>query len=132
MIEINIKISGIILMLLALVHVIFPKYFNWEEDLKPLSLINRQMMIIHTFFIALAVFLMGLCSFLYALELVATPFGKIISLGFAIFWLFRLVIQFVGYSSQLWKGKRFETIVHVVFSVFWCYLVGLHFYNYYI
>lgn len=109
-------------MLLACVHVIFPKYFNWRNELGKLSLINRQIMQIHTFFIALVVLLMGILCFTSANDLVATQLGKNISLGLAIFWSIRLIIQFFGYSSELWKGKLFETVVHVVFSLFWLYL----------
>jgi hypothetical protein len=58
--QIHLKIIGIILIALALIHIIFPKYFNWDKELKSLSLINQQMMTVHTFFIAFTVFLMGL------------------------------------------------------------------------
>ena len=128
--EIHIKITGILLMLLALAHIVFPKYFNWKEDLKPLSLINRQMMIIHTFFVAFMVFLMGMLCWVAAEELINTKLGKLISLGFAIFWTARLVIQFFGYSSELWKGKTFETVAHILFSGLWIYLSGLFWLNY--
>ena len=109
-------------MALALVHIIFPKYFNWKEELKSLSLINKQMMTVHTFFVALVVFLMGLLCLTSSTELVETRLGKTISLGLAIFWSLRLIIQFFGYSSKLWKGKLFETIIHILFSGLWIYL----------
>jgi hypothetical protein len=124
------KIIGFLLMGLALVHIIFPKYFNWKEELKSLSLINKQMMTIHTFFIALVVFLMGLLCLTSATELVETKLGKTISLGLAIFWSFRLIIQFFGYSSKLWKGKRLETIIHILFSGLWIYLSVIFLINY--
>jgi hypothetical protein len=38
------------------------------------------------------------------------------------FWLVRLYVQFFGYSSQTWKGKPFETMVHYVFIALWSYL----------
>lgn len=117
-------------MALALVHVIFPKYFKWKEELKSLNLINRQMMTIHTFFIALGVFLMGLLCFTSATQLIQTKLGKTITLGFAIFWTFRLVIQFFGYSSKLWKGKRFETVIHILFSILWVYLCVIFWINF--
>ena len=47
--HIHLKIIGVLLMSLALVHVIFPRYFHWKEELKDLSLMNRQMMKVHTF-----------------------------------------------------------------------------------
>lgn len=126
----NFKIIGFILIGLALVHIIFPKYFNWKEELKSLSLINEQMMTVHTFFIALVVFLMGLLCLTSATELIETRLGKTISLGLAIFWSLRLIIQFFGYSPKLWKGKRFETIIHVLFSGLWIYLSIIFWMNY--
>ena len=120
--ELQFKIIGVLLMILALLHVVFPKYFNWKEELQSLSLINREIMIIHTFFIALTVFLMGLLCFSSATELIETKLGKTICLGLTIFWAIRLVLQFFGYSSKVWKGKAFETSIHILASAFWIYL----------
>ncbi len=58
--ETHLKIIGALLVMLAAIHVIFPRYFNWEKETRSLSLINRQMMYVHTFFIAFVVALMGL------------------------------------------------------------------------
>ncbi|RYY81942.1 MAG: hypothetical protein EOO15_23725, partial [Chitinophagaceae bacterium] len=121
----HLKIIGIILLALALLHGIFPRYFRWREELAGLSLMNRQMMTIHTFFIAVTVAGMGLLCLLAGEELLTTPLGKKIDIGFAFFWALRFGIQFFGYSSQLWRGKRFETIVHVVFTFLWAYLVTI-------
>lgn len=120
--EIHLKIIGLLLCVLALAHVAFPRYFNWKTELQTLSLINRQMMIVHTFFIALTVFLMGLLCFTSSKELINTRLGQTIALGFAIFWSIRLLIQFFGYSAELWKGKTFETSIHIIFSLLWLYL----------
>ncbi len=120
--EIHFKIIGILLMALALVHSVFPKYFKWKEELKSLSLINQQMMTVHTFFIALTVFLMGLLCFIETTALIETKLGKTICFGFGIFWTIRLFIQFFVYSPTLWKGKKFETLAHIIFSFLWIYL----------
>ena len=120
--EVHLKIIGFSLMALGLIHIIFPKYFDWKNELAKLNLINHQMMYVHTFFIALTVFLMGLLCVTSTSELLQTELGKRIALGFSIFWAIRLFIQFFGYSSKLWKGKIFETITHLSFSVFWAYL----------
>jgi hypothetical protein len=127
--EIHYKIIGILLMLLALIHIIFPKYFNWKDELKSLSLINREMMTIHTLFIAVVVFLMGLLCLTSATALIETDLGKRISLGLGIFWGLRLFTQFFGYSTELWKGKPFETTVHILFSLFWTYLTIVFMYT---
>jgi hypothetical protein len=119
---VHIEIIGFLLIALALVHVVFPRYFKWSEELRPLSLINREMMWVHTFFIALNVLLMGLLCITSAEDLVGTVLGKRVCLGFAVFWGIRLVVQFFGYSSALWKGKGFETGVHIAFTLLWVYV----------
>ena len=129
--EIHYKIIGFLLIILALIHIVFPKYFDWVTELKSLSLINRQMMTVHTFFVALTVFLMGLLCLTSSKELIYTTLGKKISIGLGIFWSIRLIVQFFGYSSSLWKGKRFETFMHIVFSLFWAYLSLIFFSAYF-
>jgi hypothetical protein len=123
--ELHLKIIGVLLMLLALLHVIFPRYFKWKVELGAISHINRQMMYVHAFFIAFGVFLMGLLCLTSPNELLTTILGRRISLGLGIFWLTRLFVQFFGYSALLWKGKTFETTVHVLFSGLWTYLSGV-------
>ena len=66
--EIHLKIIGFILIVLAFVHIIFPRYFAWKEQLKSLTLINKQMMYVHTFFIAVTTLLIGVYV-LYVLKI---------------------------------------------------------------
>lgn len=120
--EIQLKIIGILLIILAAIHAFFPKYFNWKKELSLLSLINRQLMYIHSLFIAFVILLIGILCLTSAQELIGTSLGKKISLGLGIFWATRLFIQFFGYSAKLWRGKTFETSVHIFFSIFWSYM----------
>ena len=119
--QLHLNITGLLLIVLALIHFIFPGYFKWKTELKAVSPINRQMMYVHTFFIALVVFLIGVLCLTSAIELTSTPFGKKICFGLGVFWTVRLIFQFMVYSSSHWKGKRFETIIHVVFTLLWIY-----------
>ncbi len=120
--EPHLRIIGTLLIALSVVHVIFPKYFKWKAELKSLSLINRQVMMVHTFFIALTVMLMGLLCTTSANDLIHTSLGKKVSIGLGIFWTCRLFIQLFVYSPQLWRGKKFETTVHIVFTWTWTYI----------
>jgi len=79
-------------------------------------------MYVHMFFIAFAVFLTGLLCLTSSNELLNTTLGKRISLGLGMFWIVRLGVQFFGYSSKTWKGKSFETTIHILLSVLWIYL----------
>ncbi|WP_346883004.1 hypothetical protein [uncultured Algibacter sp.] len=123
--HIHLNIIGIILIVLALIHIIFPRYFNWEKELKNINLANQQIMIVHTFFIALTVGLIGVLCVTSASELIETNLGKKISLGLGVFWLVRLFFQFFVYSPKLWRGKPFETSIHILFSILWCYFSSI-------
>ncbi len=125
--QLQLRIIGVLLILLALVHMVFPKYFDWKNEFSSVSLLNRQMIYVHTFFIALTVLLMGLLCLVCSNQIVHTELGKIISLGLGVFWTFRLIVQIVGYSSKLWKGKAFETTIHLLFTFLWTYLSAVFF-----
>ena len=79
--ELQIQIIGATLIILGAIHVIFPKYFNWKTELKKISLINKELMEVHTFFVALTVVLMGVLCFTSASELVNTGLGQKVCLG---------------------------------------------------
>ena len=104
---------------------------NWKKELKDLSLINRQLMGVHTFFIALVVLLIGVLCLSSAHELIDTALGKKLSLGLGLFWTIRLAIQFFGYSPVLWKGKTFETTMLILFSILWVYLSSIFLFVYF-
>ena len=126
--ELHLKIAGYTMILLAFIQFLFPKRFNWKDELNGLSLINKQLMYVHTFFIALVVLLMGVFCIYATNDMVHTILGKQLCFGLFVFWLVRLVFQFFVYSSKLWKGKRFETIVHITFSFLWIYFSGVFFF----
>ena len=57
--DLQLKLIGITMIVLGMVHAVFPRYFDWRNELSSLNLINRQLMYVHTFFIALVVVMMG-------------------------------------------------------------------------
>lgn len=120
--HLHLSITGILLVALALLHVVFPRYFRWKATTASLERVTREILYVHTFFIAFTVLLMGLLCLSSAELLLSTVLGKRICLGLAVFWTTRLFFQFFGYSAELWKGKRFETIIHIAFSFLWLYL----------
>ena len=123
--ELHLKLAGILLVGLGIIHAFFPKYFNWKQDFNGVQLINRQMMYVHAMFIGLVVMLIGLLCLSSAKEIIETKMGQRLALGLFIFWLLRLLTQLFGYSPKLWKGKRFETSMHILFTILWIYLSTL-------
>jgi len=123
--EVHLKLIGGLLLVLALLHGVFPRYFKWNQELSVLSVLTRQIFQVHTFFIALVVFLMGALCLTSSEELVSTSLGRKICLGLGVFWSLRLLFQLFVYSSALWRGKMKETVIHVLFTLTWLYLSGV-------
>lgn len=123
-IEILIKIAGTLLLLLAATHSLFPKIFDWKKELAHLSLLNRQIFLVHTFFIVLVLIGFGALSLFYTDELMAPQrLSRTILGGMAAFWFLRLIVQLFIYDSRLWRNSRARTAAHVLMTVFWSFLV---------
>ena len=123
----HLRVAGTGLVVLALLHAAFPRRFNWKEELPRLSLLNRQMFLVHCFFIAAMLTFFGVLSFVLARDLATpSPLSKAVLLGFAVFWLLRLFVQLFVYDPRLWRGHALHTTLHVAFTVFWVYLVAVY------
>lgn len=130
--EHHIRVAGFLSISLAIIHVFFPTYFQWKKNLEKLRLIDRQIMLVHTFFIALIILLTGVLSVSSATALHHTALGHQVTLGLGVFWLLRLYFQLFVYSSALWKGKQWETGIHLIFTVIWIYMSGVYLLNAYL
>src|SRR5437879_6273642 len=102
--EFHVRIVGALLVTLGLAHATFNKRFEWGRELARLSLLNRQMFLVHAFFIALTLVMMGSVSLFYTAALLQpTPLSRIVLTGVVVFWVCRLFVQFVVYDSALWR-----------------------------
>lgn len=54
-----------------------------------------------------------------------TALARVVLAGLVLFWLARLIVQFFVYDPRLWKGNRFNTRVHLLFSAMWAYYVAV-------
>ncbi len=123
-IYLHLKVVGALLVVLGLAHSLFGRYFKWKQELAPLSLLTRQVFQVHGFFIALSVAMIGVCSLFYTSALLSSgDLSRVVLTGFLVFWLSRLVIQLFVYDPAIWRGRRFYTFMHVLFSIFWIYVV---------
>jgi hypothetical protein len=126
-IYLHLKIVGTLLVVLGLAHSVFARYFKWKTELAQLSLLTRQIFQVHCFFIALLVVMIGVCSLFYTNVLLGSgDLSAVVLTGFVVFWLFRLAFQLFVYDSAIWRGRRFYTVMHVVFSIFWVYVVLIY------
>ena len=125
--HIHLQIVGILLMLLGLSHIFFNRFFRWEQELVAVSPLTRQVFFVHNFFIGLTVMLGGAASFFCANALLRSDtLSRAVLSGMATFWLCRLLAQFVGYDSAIWRGDRFRAFMHVACSLLWCYVTATY------
>lgn len=114
-------------MILAFAHIFFEKGFHWKEELARLSPFNRQMFYVHNFFVTLVIAMIGLLSFCGTPTLLEkSTLGSYITGAITFFWLCRWIVQFFFYDVSLWRGKKFETMAHGAFALFWTYLVVIY------
>ena len=121
----HLRATGVLLALLVVVHAFVPSRLRWREELPRLSLVNRQIFEVHTFFIVLVLALLStlLLTSSDAL-LVPSRLSRALLVGLTLFWGLRMLMQWFYYSPTVWRGNRFNTLAHCVFSTVWVYMTA--------
>jgi len=123
----NVRVVGMLLILLGLSHMFFNRYFGWGRELASVSLLTRKVFFVHTFFIGLGVVMAGAGSLFYASALLEPgALSRAILAAMVVFWLCRLLAQWFAYDAAIWRGDRFRTAMHVVFSALWVYVTATY------
>jgi hypothetical protein len=119
------RVCGVALLGLFVLNFFVPRRFKWADELPRLSLLNRRIFQVHAIFIALILLMMGLLLVALPQALLRPdPFSRAVCGGLAVFWMLRLWMQWFLYDTVLWRGKRFETAMHFVFTGLWIMLVA--------
>jgi hypothetical protein len=125
--HLHLQIVGTLLTGLGLSHLFFNRIFGWDRELAAVSLLTRRVFFVHTFFIGLGVVMAGAGSMFYASALLEpSPLSRALLAGCVVFWFCRLVTQFFVYDQEIWRGRRFYTAMHILFSMLWIYVVATY------
>lgn len=127
MIRILLVVAGVGLIGLALLHAVFPRRLGWVQDMRDVANLTRQVFYVHIFFIAFTLALMAAVSL--AAAWAWPPSGlvaKVLFWGLACFWGARFAFQLFVYDSEHWRGDRFRTAMHVLFTIVWACLTGVY------
>ena len=125
--ELHLKICGLLLLGLAALHPSFAKRFHWKEELAGVSLFTRQVFWVHSLFIVLVLVIFGVLSLCFAGALLEpSALAKALLAAFVLFWGVRLFAQHFIYSPELWRHHRFNTVMHILFTALWTYLVAIY------
>lgn len=123
----HLQIVGILMFGIVLLNFAVWKRFKWREEIQRLSLLTRQVFVVHSFYIMLSVGAFGIVSLFYPQALIdRTLLARLVLFFLTVFWASRLFMQLFVYDSSLWRGQRFNTFIHVTFTGIWAYFGAVY------
>ncbi|NIS38994.1 hypothetical protein GWN91_07695, partial [Candidatus Saccharibacteria bacterium] len=95
MAEILIKVGGVFSLAFAIFHALFWRIFNWKNDLRSLTWMNRSIMQVLNLCLMFAFIIFAYVSLFHTYEMLSMPLGKTLLVLIALFWLARAIEQVV-------------------------------------
>ena len=119
----HLRVVGLVMAGLVVVNVCVPMHFHWREEMARISLVNRQIFQAHAVFLVLTLALISALLLTCGDALLEpTRLSRALLIGLTIFWTLRLVMQWGFFSTKIWRGRRFNTAMHYLFSAIWIYV----------
>jgi hypothetical protein len=106
-----IYIGGFYHIAFAVFHLLFWRLFDWKNDLRQLSFINRGVMQILNLRIIYVFLAIAFLSFFFYENLLSTVLGKAIMTAISLFWLMRAAEQIVFFGLR----KAASALIFLVF-----------------
>ena len=120
---VHLRVVGVVMAFLVVVNLVVPRRFHWREEMSRLSLLNRQIFQAHNVFLILTLALFSVLLLTSGAALLEpTRLSRAVLGGLMVFWGLRMLMQWYFYSPLIWRGHRFNTVMHYVFSVVWVYV----------
>jgi hypothetical protein len=124
-IEFQLRLVGALLLGVAALGVAVHRHFRWGDEIQRLTLLTRQVFLIHSAFVTVVLAMLGAMLLTLAPALLGPgPLPRAVLIGLLIMWMARLLAQWFFYDPSLWRGDRFRTFMHVLFSVLYAYFVA--------
>ena len=126
--EIALSIAAAAQLAIAVLNLFLVRIMKWEEPVARMPQLVREVFHVHAWFITITLVIFGVVTIRFAGELAAgtSDLGRWLVYGIGLFWLIRWVMQFFYYNSSHWKGKRAETIVHIVLIFLYGSFAGVY------
>ena len=112
----------------AVLNLFLVRIMTWEESVARMPQLVREVFHVHAWFITITLVIFGVVTIRFAGELATgtNDLGRWLAAGIGIFWLIRWLMQFFHYNSSHWRGKRAETIVHIVLIFLYGSFAGVY------
>ena len=119
------KIGAIFHILFALFHLLFWKLFDWVQDLKKLSHINKSVMQILNLRLIFVFLIFAYISYFNTTEMLTSKLGQTMTLAIALFWGFRSVEQIVYFGVKKFASNLlFILFLSGTFLYGWIYYLS--------
>jgi hypothetical protein len=126
LVVVHLRAVGVVMAQHVAVNLVVPVRYRWRDETARLSLLNRQIFQAHAAFLILTLALFSVLLLNYADALVEpTRLSRALLGGLTIFWALRMLMQWCFYSPAIWRGDRFHTAMHWLFSATWVYVTGV-------
>jgi hypothetical protein len=117
------RIAGIMHFGLLLASFSVPRVLGWQTELKKVSSLTRQLVLVHGGFIVLTIIAFGLVTLVAGPELLAgNRLALSVTLFIGVFWTGRLLIQVFYFDAEPWLSTCFRRIgyraLYLVFAYF--------------
>ena len=102
-----ITIGGIYCIAFAVFHLLFWRIFNWGEDLRSLSFLNRAIMQVLNLTLTIVFISFAYISLAHTNELLTTPLGKSLLIFISLLWFARAAMQPIFFKLKHWGSTAF-------------------------
>jgi len=108
--EYLIKAGGVYNICFVVFHLLFWCIFNWDDDLRSLSFLNRAIMQVLNLSLTFVFLIFAYISLVYSKELLESSLGHSLLVLMALFWFLRAVQQVVFFRLTQWGSVAFLVI----------------------
>jgi hypothetical protein len=112
--EAFLRIIAVAQMALAVLSFFLPRILDWKADMDRMSLLVREVFVIHSWFISLTLMIWGVLTWRFAPEMAHAPseLSRWLCGAMGTFWGLRCVLQWLHYSPAHWRGIPSRTVIH--------------------
>lgn len=121
------EVLGVCLLGLSLAHVLLWRWLGWTREMAALSPLTARVFAVHTFFVALVLFLLGALTLSQPEQLTAsTPLARFVTGGSALFFFARLLAQPFVFDPVLLPNSRLRLPVRFAATFFFAFATSVY------
>ncbi len=102
-----IEAGGVFNAAFAVFHLFFYRIFNWREDLRTLTFVNRGIVRVLNLCLAMAFVIFAYVSLVHTDELLTSALGTALMAAIALFWMARALLQAGVFGLRRWGSWWF-------------------------